>query len=322
MGGCISNSCRVTGACSKREDSNDRDPTLIRIFGFFTFLFSIVVLCIGAASYAYCQRKSIALDLGFSYILPCGGFWGGIFSLLTGFMAMFHGIRLPFGNNLNRRGDFYRWGLCYPCSCAKLGSFFALVSFVIASAAAIWDIYMYLQRLRLGLTISIAVIITGVFNALIAMNCLIIFGGTIVQHEPCCSCCWSDYDRRYEGYEMDARDFFSYKNTMAGFGGNGGAGLFGTPPPPPVRHNIRDQTFGPKAGTPVGPPVPAGPPVLVTLSPPKFLPPVVVTQPGVAPVHGTLSDYRIYRRRVCSLSRRLCSGRLAHFLTSSSLRLF
>ena len=33
-----------------------------------------------------------------------------------------------------------------------------------------------------------------------------------------------------------------------GFGGEGGAGLFGKPPPPPVKHNIRDQSFGPPAG--------------------------------------------------------------------------
>ena len=36
--------------------------------------------------------------------------------------------------------------------------------------------------------------------------------------------------------------------SLIGFGGEGGAGLFGKPPPPPVKHNIRDQNFGPPAG--------------------------------------------------------------------------
>ena len=60
---------------------------------------------------------------------------------------------------------------------------------------------------------------------------------------------------------------YKYQFPLSGFGGEGGAGLFGKPPPPPVKHNIRDQSFGPPAGWSIQHP----PYILYILSPPPFL---------------------------------------------------
>ena len=209
MGGCISNSFKLSGACSRKEDPNDHDPTYIRIFGFFTVLSAIVVLAVGGVQYVISVGLGWGVNLGNGFILPAGAFWGGIFSFIAGFLALFHGFRQPF-YNFNRPSGLYGAGSCYPCTCAKLACFIAFLAMLISIAGALWDFecaYLYS---------SILCIISGVFNVLAAICCLIIWAATLTQYGPCCSCCFTEYDRRHEGYAMEARDFFSYKNTMAG----------------------------------------------------------------------------------------------------------
>ena len=209
MGGCISNSFKLSGACSRKEDPNDHDPTYIRIFGFLTLLCAIIVLGVGSVQYIISVRIGYGVNLGNGFILPAGAFWGGIFSFIAGFLSMFHGFRQPF-YNFNRPSGLYGAGSCYPCTCAKMASLIAFLAMLISIGATIWDIYCAAYY---GLLLCI---IGAVFNGVGAICCLIIWAATLTQFGPCCSCCFTEYDRRHEGYEMEARDFFSYKNTMSG----------------------------------------------------------------------------------------------------------
>ena len=210
MGGCISNSFKLSGACSRKEDPNDYDPTYIRIFGFFTILCAIVVLAVGSVQYIISVRVGFGANLGNGFILPAGAFWGGIFSFIAGFLALFHGFRQPF-YNFNRPSGLYGAGACYPCTCAKMASLIAFLAMLICIGGAIWDF----QCGRFyGLNLCY---VCAAFNALAAICCLIIWAATLTQFGPCCSCCFTEYDRRHDGYAMEARDFFSYKNTMSGW---------------------------------------------------------------------------------------------------------
>jgi hypothetical protein len=77
------------------------------------------------------------------------------------------------------------------------------------------------------------------------------------------------------GYDFAASEFYSYKNTMQGFGGAGGSGLFGPPPPPPMNIALRNGVnFGPPPPVVAQPALPK--PAILHLSPPSDLPTPVI----------------------------------------------
>jgi hypothetical protein len=154
MGGCISNSYRVCGACT-RKAPEDRDPTYVRIFGFFAFLSACIVIGLDTFVYAVVGLKyGVQLDLGNGFMLPVGAWWGGIFPFLAGFLAMFHGCRqgcfarccCPAYCDPNRRLGLYN-GPCGPCSCGKISALLAAIGVVIALLGAVWDAFAGLVRL-------------------------------------------------------------------------------------------------------------------------------------------------------------------------------
>jgi hypothetical protein len=153
MGGCISNSYRVCGACT-RKAPEDRDPTYVRIFGFFAFLSACIVIGLDTFVYAVVGLKyGVQLDLGNGFMLPVGAWWGGIFPFLAGFLAMFHGCRqgcfarccCPAYCDPNRRMGLYN-GPCGPCSCGKVSALLAAIGVVIALLGTVWDAFAGLVR--------------------------------------------------------------------------------------------------------------------------------------------------------------------------------